>query len=285
MRAWMWTGLAMLLLAQGLCAQQAPLQLAESYQGEVQVEQYWISEKLDGVRGRWDGQQLLTRSGYPIRSPAWFTQGWPTQPMDGELWLGRGRFEQISALVRTSDAPEQDWQQVRFMVFDLPEHGGDFSARVLAMRELAGLQLASLQPVAQQRLGSADELDALLERTVAGGGEGLMLHHASARYRAGRHPLLLKYKPFEDAEARVVGYTAGLGKYRGQVGALLVADGVGRRFRLGSGLSDAQRQSPPAIGTLVTYRFNGLTSGGLPRFARFLRVRTDAGLNEPAATP
>ena len=261
------------------------LMLAEVYRGEGAVADYWVSEKLDGVRARWDGRQLLSRGGYRINAPAEFTLGWPALPMDGELWLGRGRFDEVSALARRQQASVADWQGVRFMVFDLPEHGGDFSARVLAMRELAGLQLASLQPVAQQRLGSADELDALLERTVAGGGEGLMLPHASARYRAGRHPLLLKYKPFEDAEARVVGYTAGLGKYRGQVGALLVADGVGRRFRLGSGLSDAQRQSPPAIGTLVTYRFNGLTSGGLPRFARFLRVRTDAGLNEPAATP
>lgn len=261
------------------------LMLAESYRPGEPVAEYWVSEKLDGVRARWDGSALWSRGGHRIMAPALFTRGWPALPMEGELWLGRGRFEQVSGLVRRQQASAADWQAVRFMVFDLPEHDGDFSARVLAMRELAGLQLASLQPVAQQRLASADELDALLERTVAGGGEGLMLHHASARYRAGRHPLLLKYKPFEDAEARVVGYTAGLGKYRGQVGALLVEDGAGRRFRLGSGLTDAQRQSPPAIGTLVTYRFNGLTSGGLPRFARFLRVRTDAGLNQPAATP
>lgn len=176
MRAWMWTGLAMLLLAQGLCAQQAPLQLAESYQGEVQVEQYWISEKLDGVRGRWDGQQLLTRSGYPIRSPAWFTQGWPTQPMDGELWLGRGRFEQISALVRTSDAPEQDWQQVRFMVFDLPAHTGAFSERVAAMARLGEYGSDYLAPVPQFRLASTAALERELEQVVAAGGEGLMLH-------------------------------------------------------------------------------------------------------------
>ena len=68
MRSWMQAGLAlMLLVAQALPAQQAGLQLAQSYRDEVAVEQYWISEKLDGVRGRWDGEQLLTRGGYPVR--------------------------------------------------------------------------------------------------------------------------------------------------------------------------------------------------------------------------
>ncbi|UJJ30669.1 DNA ligase [Halopseudomonas maritima] len=273
MRAWMWAGLTMLLVVQGLWAQQAPLQLAESYQGEVPVEQYWISEKLDGVRGRWDGEQLLTRSGYPIRSPAWFTQGWPAQPMDGELWLGHGRFEQISALVRSSDAPEHAWQSVRFMVFDLPAHAGAFSERVAAMARLGEHGSIYLTPVHQFRLASTAALERELQRVVAAGGEGLMLHHQAARYQDGRNAALIKLKPHDDAEAVVVGYTAGRGKYRGMVGALVVEDEQGRRFRLGSGLSDADRQQPPAVGARVTYRYNGLTSGGLPRFARFLRER------------
>ena len=275
MRAWMWTGLAMLLLVQGLSAQQAPLQLSESYQGEVQVEQYWISEKLDGVRGRWDGEQLLTRSGYPIRSPAWFTQGWPTQPMDGELWLGRGRFEQISALVRTSDAPEQDWLQVRFMVFDLPTHAGAFSERVAAMARLSEHGSDYLVAVPQFRLASTAALESELEQVVAAGGEGLMLHHQAARYQDGRNAALIKFKPYDDAEAVVVGYTAGRGKYQGLVGALVVENEQGRRFRLGSGLSDAEREQPPELGARVTYRYNGLTSSGLPRFARYLRLRPE----------
>ena len=240
MRSWMQAGLAlMLLVAQALPAQQAGLQLAQSYRDEVAVEQYWISEKLDGVRGRWDGKQLLTRGGYPVRAPDWFTQGWPAYPMDGELWLGRGRFAEISALVRSSDAPEQAWRQVRFMVFDLPEHGGSFSERVAAMAGLPELGSDYLAPVLQSRLADSSALARELER--------------------------------------VVGYTPGQGKYAGQVGALIVEDEQGRRFRLGSGLSDAERVMPPALGSRVTYRYNGLTASGLPRFARYLRERPVSG--------
>src|SRR3546814_11633439 len=54
--------------------------------GEIDVAQYLVSEKLDGVRGRWDGRQLWTRGGLPVSAPAWFTAGWPAIPMDGELW-------------------------------------------------------------------------------------------------------------------------------------------------------------------------------------------------------
>ena len=92
---------------------------------------------------------------------------------------------------------------------------------------------------------------------------------------AGRSDTLLKHKRGRDAEARVVGYRPGKGKYEGMVGALLVEDAHGRRFALGSGLRDADRAAPPAIGSTVTFRYDGLTEQGNPRFARYLRVRRD----------
>lgn len=250
------------------------LMLATDYEAGIDVSGYWVSEKLDGVRGRWDGHGLRTRGGLPIHAPAWFTAGWPAVAMDGELWIDRGRFEETSGIVRATEAGDDAWRQVRFMVFDLPDDPGPFEARVMHMRALlAGSGIAWLQPVAQFRVTNADELDARLAQVVAAGGEGLMLHHRNARYRIGRSDDLLKYKPYDDAEARVVGHTAGRGKYEGMLGALIVERPDGLRFRLGSGFTDAQRAAPPPIGSLVTYRYNGLSSRGVPRFARFLHVR------------
>ena len=258
------------------------LMLATSYPPGTDVSEYWVSEKLDGVRGRWDGRRLHTRAGLPIDPPAWFTARWPAVAMDGELWIGRGRFDEVSGLVRGLRADNRAWRRVRFMVFDLPDDPGPFEARAAHLRSLLQrVGLAWLQPVPQFRVASAEALDARLKVVDAAGGEGLMLQHRDARYLAGRSAQLLKLKTYDDTEARVVGHTAGRGKYAGMLGALIVQRPDGTRLRLGSGLTDAQRATPPPIGSLVTYRYNGLTAKGTPRFARFMRVRHDPPPPDP----
>jgi DNA ligase-1 len=100
-----------------------------------------------------------------------------------------------------------------------------------------------------------------------------MLHRADSQYATGRSAALLKLTPWQDAEARVVAHLPGKGKYAGMLGALQVQMPDGRRFALGSGFTDAERRNPPLLGTQVTYRYRELTRHGIPRFARFLRVR------------
>ena len=135
-----------------------------------------------------------------------------------------------------------------------------------------------VQAVEQRKLASDAELQQWLAQVVKGGGEGLMLHKGSAPYRSGRSDDLLKLKPFEDAEARVIGYKPGRGQWEGMTGSLLVQSPDGRQFALGSGLTAELRKSPPALGSWVTYRYQGLhEKSGLPRFARFMRVRNEPG--------
>ena len=44
-------------------------------------------------------------------------------------------------------------------------------------------------------------------------------------------------------------------------------------IKIGSGLDENQRAIPPKIGTIITFKYYGLTSKGNPRFPVFLRVR------------
>ena len=252
------------------------LLLASVYRPSLDLQDYWVSEKYDGVRGYWDGQRLRTRGGEPITPPAWFTAGWPATALDGELWVGRGRFAQAQSTVRQISASDDAWRQVRFMVFDLPAHPGSFDARWPALQAtVARIRQPWVVAVVQQRVASHDALHALLLRTVRGGGEGLMLHRGASLYRAGRSDDLIKLKTHDDTEARVVAHLPGKGKHTGRLGALLVEMPTGQRFKLGTGLSDAERSAPPAVGSWVTYRFRGTHDSGLPRFASFVRVRVD----------
>ncbi len=252
--------------------------LAQSYQrGYVDLAHYWVSEKYDGVRALWDGRRLLTRQGLPIRAPAWFTAGWPDTPMDGELWAGRGRFADAQSAAAQGVPAEVQWRALRYMVFDLPAHPGAFDERLSALNlHIAALRQPWVQAVPQWRVASHAELMAQLARHEKAGAEGLMLRRGDAPHRSGRSDDLLKVKSFEDAEGVVVAHLPGQGKYAGLTGALLVELPDGQRLRLGSGLTDALRRAPPPLGSTVTYRYNGRhADSGLPRFARFWRVRTD----------
>jgi len=249
-----------------------PLLLAEVYDDGVDPAAYWVSEKFDGVRAYWDGRQLYFRSGRAVTAPAWFTADFPDQPLDGELWLGRGQFDRLSGIVRNQTPNDADWRAVHYLIFELPNAPGSFSDRAAAIERLLDQTgVTWLRPVPQFRVAGRDELYVRLDDIVANGGEGLMLHRADAPTRAGRSDDLLKLKKYQDREATVIAHLPGEGRHAGRLGALLVEDD-GRRFRLGSGFTDAQRDQPPPVGSRITYRYRGLTATGLPRFATFLRV-------------
>lgn len=276
------TALLYLMTWPALSAPPPEPMLATPYRDGIAVADFLVSEKLDGVRARWDGRALWTRGGARIAAPAGFTRGWPAEPMEGELWIARGRFDEISALVRRVGTDPQAWRNVRFMVFDLPSDPGTFAERVVRMRtRVQAARQAHLAMIPQQRFTTVTALDAELARVVAAGGEGLMLHRRDARYRSGRSQDLLKYKPHGDAEAQVVAHLPGNGKYAGMMGALQVRTPEGRSFRIGTGFTDAQRATPPPVGAWLTYRYSGFTSTGLPRFARFMRMRDEMPPPDP----
>jgi DNA ligase-1 len=204
--------------------------------------------------------------------------------MDGELWIDYGEFARVSGIVRTHDASDRQWRQISYRVFDLPEHGGEFDARVPAIRKtVAAIDQPWVVAIRQFKVDDPDALDTALARVLARGGEGLILHRGDAPYRAGRSDDVLKLKPYEDAEARVIGINPGQGRLEGSMGSLDVRTPDGREFAVGSGFTDAERADPPPVGSWITYRYNGETATGLPRFARFLRRRPGGPPPEPSA--
>lgn len=235
---------------------------------------FLVSEKCDGVRAAWDGHTLRFRSGLTVVAPGWFTARLPHEPLDGELWLGRGTFEALSGIVRRTEPVDADWRQLRYMVFDQPGTPGPFverAARLAALARHLGWPMFAAVP--QERLDGVAALQRRLDAVVAGGGEGLVLHRADATWQPGRSHVLWKLKPLDDAEAVVVGHLAGRGRHAGRMGALRVRTAEGVEFLIGTGFTDAQRAAPPALGAVVTYTHRGATAGGVPRFASFLRVR------------
>ena len=283
MSGWMPYLIAVLLILGGLlpvwaathASEMAPaLMLAKRFQGSEALNQFGVSEKYDGVRAFWDGVSMVTRSGRVIPAPDWFLAQLPDEPLDGELWLGYGRFSEISGLIRRKDSENSSlWQDVRYMVFDMPEYQGVFEERYAALLTLLDDDASEIQPVIQRTLESQEALETLLQERLEQGAEGLMLHRWDSFYYGGRSSDLLKVTPTEDAEAIVTGYEPGNGRLTGMMGALRVRLQNGRELLLGTGFSDAERASPPSLGTRVRFTYRGLTSDGLPRFASFDRIR------------
>ena len=125
------------------------------------------------------------------------------------------------------------------------------------------------------RCDGVEHLRAELARVEGLGGEGLMLRQPGSAYVKSRSSTLLKVKTFFDAEARVESYKGGAGRHKGRVGALNVVTPGGVAFAVGTGLTDRQRENPPAVGSVITYRYQELTDDGVPRFPTFVAVRHD----------
>ena len=242
------------------------------------VRGWWMSEKLDGVRAYWTGEKLVSKSGQLFHPPEEFIADLPPFAIEGELWGGRNTFHQTVSIVRQQQ-PHAGWLQLKFAIFDVPEINGSFAQRIQLVKNWFsahpspyGLVIPQLPVLSQEHLRSE------LERIEAAGGEGLMVRDPQAEYVVGRSSQILKVKNFQDAEATVIESIPGRGKFTGKMGALLVRLDNGVQFRLGSGFSLYERDNPPGLGIVVTFKYYGFYPSGIPKFPSFLRIRRDSSL-------
>lgn len=254
--------------------QKPELMLANVYHQGIDLDDYWVSEKYDGVRAFWDGKQLVSRGGNIYHAPDWFIKDFPKQKLDGELWIARQSFELVVSTVRDDVPDELAWQKMKFIVFDMPDLEMPFDDRLKYLQKLVNDSNSEWLQVAKQwKVESHIALMSELSLAVNAGGEGLMLHRGSSLYKGRRSGDLLKVKLYEDAEAVVVAHVPGKGKFTNMLGAMVVKMSDGIQFKIGTGFSNKERQNPPEIGEIVTFQYRGKTKKGVPRFASFLRIR------------
>lgn len=242
---------------------------------------YLMSEKLDGIRGIWEAGKFKTRQDNPIHTPSYFTYNFPSFKLDGELWIARAKFDEVSALIRSDSLDSSLWKSVTYNVFDVPNACEEFKLTPCALSNRLKVLERYLQQnpnpyikiIKQIPIKDQQHLKEFYKDIIFNKGEGVVIRKDLAPYEKGRSKNALKLKPYEDAECKVIAYTEGKGKFQGKIGALLCQMPNDRVIKIGSGLKDKDRENPPKIGSIVTYKFNGLTKNSLPRFPVFLHIR------------
>ena len=271
-----------LLLIQGLLLLSATFaaepMLPQTYTGQVDIRGWLMSEKLDGIRGYWNGRRLSSKNGYLFDPPAKFISNFPAFPLEGELWSGRVTFEQTASAVRSKHT-DSGWEEMKFAIFDVPEAFGGFTERIkIAENWFSAHPSRYAFVIPQIPLRDEDHLRQELRQIENLGGEGLIVRKADALYNPGRSSTILKVKSYRDAEATVIAHFFGEGNDSDRLRSLLVKTGDGTEFRIGTGFSDKERKNPPAMGEVITFKYYGKYQSGIPKFPVFLRIMHDKEL-------
>lgn len=261
------------------CFSMQPVQAREImlplvYEGGLELSEWLMSEKLDGVRGYWDGTKLWSKNGRPFNPPISFTENFPAFAVEGELWGGRGTFEKTVSIVMQKDA-HIGWHELKFAIFDLPQAMGGFEERLQVAKMWFERHPAEFAFVIDHKpVGSEEYLQNELQMIDAVGGEGLILRKSGSFYTAGRSKDILKLKSYADMEAVIVGHLGGEGRNSGRLGSLLVELPHDKtRFKIGTGFSDAVRVNPPPVGTVITFKYYGFYKSGIPKFPSYLHEK------------
>lgn len=225
----------------------------KTFSNQADPTECLVSEKYDGIQGIWDGQNLLTRDGNKINAPRWWLAGLPKRAIVGELWAGRGRFEAVQSIV-CRHTPDDRWASILFMVFK----GGKGALGPYA------------RSVEHHRPESNECFFDFYNDVIAGGGEGVVLTDADGEQ--------YKLKPIQDDDGELIDIVPGKGKNTGMAGTLVLRNRKGQIVRISTGMTIALRKSPPKIGAIIKYAFNGFTSKGMPRSARYGGLRAETSL-------
>jgi DNA ligase-1 len=254
--------------------------LAKSYDpAKDNIDGWFCSQKFDGSRGLWSAKdgKMYTKNGNEVFIPAEYTADFPKVDLDGELVGPNGSFEVVTGILRRKTPDYVLWKNagIKYVVFEEPSSKKTYKENIDNLRNLLKdckyAQLIDTWPC-----NNKDDLARYLKEYENAGAEGLMLRDPNSVYEKKRSKYLLKVKSHDDKEATVTGYKPGTGKYTDMCGALTVESVINNKkvvFDIGSGLTADDRENPPKIGSVITFRYNGLSSNGIPKFGRYICVR------------
>jgi DNA polymerase/3'-5' exonuclease PolX len=290
----------------------------EFIKGKHDVDNWFISEKFDGYRACYSPKDnhFYSRQNKPFNAPEWYLKAMPPKLVDGELWVGRNRFQEMGT-VRKKTPIDEEWLNITFQVYDMPDHPGTFEERLKELDKIVRLTRIRWKKICktlpypmntipcplvlakQIRVQDLEHLDRVYKDILKEEGEGIMLKDPVSPYEGKRSNYLLKYKPSFDEEAIVVDHKMGEGKYKGLLGALIckplinhetyssINETQDHEFSI-SGMDDSIRNSYKTthpIGTIISYEHSGKTDKGKPRFGRYTRIRTDITIKDHEEEP
>jgi len=246
------------------------VQRPKVYQDDMNIDGWLMSEKLDGIRGYWNGKELFSKNGNRLYAPKWFTKDLPSFELDGELWSKRDDFEFIQSTV-LDKTPSSNWKYITYNIFEAPNQEGDFKNRLQKVKKWFDKNpLDHVKLIEQKVCKNTDHLLRYLDEVVKLGGEGVIVKDPKKAYHTGRSSHILKVKKALDMEGVIIFHNL---RDNGSLKSLQVKLTNGVVFNLGGGFSEEQRKTPPKIGKKITFKYYGLTKNGKPKFASFIRVR------------
>jgi len=257
----------LVILVSSLFASKPALFLLNKYTDDKNITSWYMSEKLDGVRAYWDGKKLISRSGKIFNPPSSFIKDFPSHELDGELWTKRSDFSNISSIVNTKKTKNR-WINLTYNIFEVPNAKGNLLERLHVATESKYIKI-----IKQIKIKNKEHLKRFLKSVEDRGGEGVVVRDGSLNYYTGRDNNALKVKSYVDEECVVVKHNKGNGKYKDKLGSLSCKMKNNLIIKVGSGFSDKQRDNPPKINAIITFKYYGLTSKGKPRFPIFLHLR------------
>lgn len=180
------------------------LMLAVFPRSGIFYDNWWASEKYDGVRACWNpkAKKMYSRSGAEIETPVFSGYVLPSSiVLDGEIWLGRGNLDALTKV--TAYLSSNEWPLARYCVFDSPlqNHSYEYRYRLLCNK-------ISVNPAViliTQLYCRTEPLSLALFTLISSeGGEGVVLRLPMSQYQQGRSNSLLKLKVQRDQEGVVI---------------------------------------------------------------------------------